>query len=141
MSIATHQPLLPFSPLAPEAVLSVRDITLSVRLGVPPDERSVPQSVCVHIDMIFMHMPACASSDDINDTICYDTLTTVFLAAVAGKEFKLIETLCGTLCGAARCLVPLECGIVLQALKVNPPVDAISGGAAFTVHCKGVPLG
>lgn len=133
MTSAPHLPLLPL-PAHAGGVLTLRDVALRVRLGVPAEERAFPQPVSVHIDIYFPQPPACAASDSIEDTYCYDGIAAALEQVCRDNAFRLIETLCGALAKALSARCPGHIGFTLQAVKTSPPVAALRGGAAFTLY-------
>lgn len=73
--------------------LFIKELSIDLHLGVTKLERSSPQTVLCSIELNFKHPPAACQTDDINDTICYDTLTQNILIHCQKKHYKLIEHL------------------------------------------------
>lgn len=72
--------------------ITIEDLCLLCRVGVPDEERAKPQKLLVTVEVAGDFARACAS-DDIADTINYYDLTRQIQALTREKEFRLIERL------------------------------------------------
>lgn len=72
--------------------ISIVDLEVSYRVGVPDEERAQPQRLLLTIDMDF-DFSAAAASDRIEDTINYQAITDDLLKFDEGRTWKLIEKL------------------------------------------------
>lgn len=113
-------------------VLSLRDILLEMRLGVPKAERAAPQKVAIHVDLIFYAAPQGCDSDAVADTLCYDELTQILKDCCLNDEFCLIERAAKVLYTEIKAHIGDAARVILQIVKLAPPVPEIHGGAAFT---------
>ena len=72
--------------------ISIADLEVSYRVGVPEAERVKPQRLLLTVEMDF-DFSAAAASDDIRDTIDYFAVSQRLLKFGDGQSWKLIETL------------------------------------------------
>lgn len=75
------------------SILYLHDLTLKVHLGWTEAERRLKQSVSVDIQIQFKNPPKACMTDELTDTICYDTLTKKIKDFIQKKSFRLIEYL------------------------------------------------
>lgn len=74
------------------AKISIVDLEVFYRVGVPDAERAQPQRLLLTIEME-TDFAAAAKSDGIADTIDYFAVTQRLLKLGAGREWRLIEKL------------------------------------------------
>ena len=74
------------------AKISIVDLEVSYRVGVPDAERAQPQRLLLTVEME-ADFTAAAQSDGIADTIDYFAVTQRLLQLGEGREWKLIEKL------------------------------------------------
>ena len=72
--------------------ISIVDLEVFYRVGVPDAERAQPQRLLLTVEME-SDFSAAAKSDSIADTIDYYAVTQQLLKFGAGREWKLIEKL------------------------------------------------
>jgi 7,8-dihydroneopterin aldolase/epimerase/oxygenase len=72
--------------------ISIADLEVYYRVGVPEAERAMPQRLLLTVEMDF-DFSAAAKSDDIGDTIDYFAVSQRLLKFGDGREWKLIEKL------------------------------------------------
>jgi dihydroneopterin aldolase len=72
--------------------ISIVDLEVSYRVGVPDAERAQPQRLLLTVEME-TDFSAAAKSDSIIDTIDYFAVTQTLLKLGEGREWKLIEKL------------------------------------------------
>jgi dihydroneopterin aldolase len=73
--------------------LTVNGIRILVHLGHTKEEQRNLQEIKVDISIKFPQLPMACQTDNLNDTICYATLSEKLLNYVDGKTFNLIEHL------------------------------------------------
>ena len=76
----------------PLSKISVVDLEVFYRVGVPDEERAKPQRLLLTVDMDFEFSGA-AKTDDIAGTIDYFAVSQRLLKFGEGREWKLIEKL------------------------------------------------
>jgi dihydroneopterin aldolase len=72
--------------------ISIIDLEVFYRVGVPVAERVKPQRLLLTVEMEF-DFSAAAGSDDVRDTIDYFAVSQRLLKFGDGREWKLIEKL------------------------------------------------
>src|ERR1022692_2875895 len=79
--------------------ISIVDLEVCYRVGVPDAERAQPQRLLLTVEME-SDFSAAAKSDDIADTIDYFAVTQRLLKFGEGREWKLIEKLAADIADA-----------------------------------------
>jgi dihydroneopterin aldolase len=79
------------------AKISIVDLEVFYRVGVPDAERAKPQRLLLTVGME-ADFTAAAQSDSIADTIDYYAVTQRLLKLGEGREWKLIEKLAADIC-------------------------------------------
>lgn len=72
--------------------IKIVDLEVHYRVGVPEEERAVPQRLLITIEMGHEFADA-ARTDDISNTIDYHSVSRRLLGFSEGRSWKLIETL------------------------------------------------
>ena len=80
------------------AKISIVDLEVFYRVGVPEAERAQPQRLLLTVEMD-SDFCAAAKSDSIADTIDYFAVTQQLLRFGTGREWKLIEKLAADIAG------------------------------------------
>ena len=78
------------------AKISIVDLEVFYRVGVPDAERAQPQRLLLTVELE-VDIAAAAKSDHIADTIDYFSVTRRLLQFGEGREWKLIEKVAGDL--------------------------------------------
>ena len=81
------------------AKISIVDLEVFYRVGVPDAERAQPQRLLITVEME-SDFSASAKSDSIIDTIDYFAVTQTLLKFGDGREWKLIEKLAADIAAA-----------------------------------------
>jgi len=115
------------------SLLEFNGARLWVRLGCGADERAQPQAVDLDLAVRFGELPAACETDKLGDTVCYAELVEAARAAVAGREFHLVERLAHELFARLRPLVPPGAELWLRVTKLHPPVPELARGVAFSL--------
>ena len=76
--------------------ITIRDLVVNLRVGVPDEERAQPQRLLVTVEM-HRDFTAAAASDDLRHTIDYYAVSRRLLEFGEGRSWKLIETLASDL--------------------------------------------
>ena len=80
------------------AKISIVDLEVFYRVGVPDAERALPQRLLLTVEMD-SDFSAAAKNDSITDTIDYFAVTQRLLKFGDGREWKLIEALAADIAG------------------------------------------
>ncbi len=81
--------------------ISLVDLEVFYRVGVPDAERARPQRLLLTVVMR-RDVSAAAASDDLTQTIDYYAVSRRLLALGEGREWRLIETLAGEIADLVR---------------------------------------
>jgi FolB domain-containing protein len=73
-------------------LITIRDLEVFFRVGVPDEERAQPQRLLLTVEMEH-DFTAAAQSDDLNKTLDYFAVSQRLLTLGEGRAWKLIETL------------------------------------------------
>ena len=75
-------------------ILTIKDVTLHVHLGVTEEEQAKPQPVSLELSILLCDVAERFGSDDIETTHCYDNILQQLSIMTQQKQYKLIEKLC-----------------------------------------------
>ncbi len=107
-----------------------------IHLGCSNEEKFHPQLISFNINLDFNSSPKGASTDSLEDTICYLRLVEAIKAYCKNKRFNLIECLTESIYKLIeQLLLPhynLIASIKIITHKVSPPVEYVYGGVVFT---------
>jgi len=73
-------------------LLKIKNLKLQTILGVHFWEEKISRGIIINVEIESDFIKA-LQSDDINDTIDYDLITTQIKNLIASKRFKLVETM------------------------------------------------
>lgn len=97
-------------------------VELTLHLGVPAEERAVPQTITVDIELEFDTSPA-ALADDFQLTVDYAAVHGIAVRVAASRPFALIESLAGEMAAAILAESPVASVRILirkpQALRAK----------------------
>ena len=113
--------------------LTIKGISLLLRLGCSAEERLNPQPVEIDLTIRFETPPRGMVTDRLEDTVCYDALVGAIKEVTSDREFSLIEHLANEILTSLRRIVESEHELRVTVRKVSPPVPEITKGAEFTV--------
>lgn len=121
------------------AALAINTLRLPVHLGLSEGEREKPQAVDVDIRFYYEALPECATDDEHDQFICYDSICNQLTEYVRGKEFRFLEYLTMDIHRVVRLHLDEQMGEqAAQKVKVwtcvhkcNAPVPYMLGGAKF----------
>ena len=114
-------------------LLEIRQLVLQVHLGCSREERFNAQDVAFSAKFQFASLPLGAETDEIADSLCYAEVSAIILAAVTGREFKLIEHLGHVIFEKLKLLACVDVRMELHVHKLHPPVANLRGGSVFTI--------
>jgi FolB domain-containing protein len=82
--------------------ISIEDLEVRYRVGVPDQERAQPQRLLVSVEM-WSDFTRAAASDDLAFTIDYGAVARRLLALGEGRSWRLLETLAVEVADLLRC--------------------------------------
>jgi 7,8-dihydroneopterin aldolase/epimerase/oxygenase len=100
--------------------LVIRGLRVPARIGVTPEERSQPQDLVLNLDISTDLAPA-GSSDELDDTIDYDSLITAIADLVRSREVRLLETMADLIVGRVSEVKGAN-GVTVEVSKEKVPV-------------------
>lgn len=106
--------LLEKCPAPVPDTIRIHDLEFTCRIGVPEDERALPQRLTATISLV-PPCPFAAAAEDIARTICYDTLSRRLVALAQAEPTILLETLADKL---ATCCIR-EFGAVQATVELH----------------------
>lgn len=110
--------------------LTIRDLELNVNLGWPEKERLQEQRVLLDIEIRFLQPLKACMTDNLQDTICYATLTQTLRNEISGKKFSLIEHLAHTLYQILKSQLPEQTHLNVRLTKY-PNIEGLLSGVSF----------
>ncbi len=111
--------------------LTLRQLVLSVHLGVTPEERRYKQSVYVDIQIDYADVLAACEQDTLSDTVCYSQLANLLQQVCDRKAYRLIEALSHALFQQMKMCLTTSAKISVTVIK-NPPLANLQQ-ASFTL--------
>ena len=110
-------------------VLTINNLVAPVRIGVTEDERRNLQNISIDIQIQFAKLPVGCDTDNIQDTVCYDSLCSEIMAFLKGGEFKLIEKITADIHGIIK--KKGEFLDILVSVKKKPLIEGLEGFVAM----------
>jgi len=105
--------------------ITIRDLEVFYRVGVPVEERAKPQRLLLTVEM-FHDFSGAAQTDDVTQTIDYDAVCGRLIRFGDASSWKLIETLAADLAetilqefGATTVSVEVKKFVIPQARYVS----------------------
>ena len=113
-------------------MIELRGLRLLGRHGVGEHERQTAQPFELDLDVV-LDTSRAASSDDVVDTVDYQTLIEGASSVVTGASFHLLEALAGAVADAVLADERVE-QVTVSVRKLRPPVpfDIRSAGVRIT---------
>lgn len=86
--------------------ISIRDLEVYYRVGVPEAERANPQKLLLTLELS-LDLSAAAATDELSATVDYDALCQEILQFGKGRSWKLIETVAAQIADLALSRKPV----------------------------------
>jgi len=93
--------------MPPDDHITLHGLGLTAHLGVPEEERAVPQRVEADVTL-WTSQPLAGLKDDLRRTVDYSRAAALCRETAGAKDYKLIETLAEELCTALLAKFPLR---------------------------------
>jgi dihydroneopterin aldolase/2-amino-4-hydroxy-6-hydroxymethyldihydropteridine diphosphokinase len=114
--------------------ISIKELRVPARIGVTEDERAKPQPLVLNID-VHADLARAGQTDDLDDTIDYDSLVRDIADLVRGTEVKLLETMAELVAGRVSKVKGAN-GVTVEVLKENVPVQEDVGEVSVRIERK-----
>ena len=111
--------------------ITIAELTVPTHIGATDDERATPQNVIVSLELTMDLGPA-GKSDDLDETIDYDTLTRQVAELVRASEVRLLETLAENIASHVCSSTRAE-RVTVEVMKESPPVPEDVGPIAVRI--------
>lgn len=112
-------------------MLRVHGLEIPVRIGLTEEERRIPQAIQFDIEIQFAEKPLACSSDKIEDSICYDEMSSQIEEKVSSRSYKLIEHLCQEVFTMLSEKLAAQTHLALRVKKLRPPLRQTNQGVSF----------
>jgi len=110
--------------------LKLNGLELSVNLGWPKGERKKSQIVTLDVFITFPSPPSGCTTDQLEDTFCYDTLIKTIKNGVAERDFRLLEHLGYEIHRIISENFPPDFRVRISVIK-KPAILNLTGGVTF----------
>ena len=111
--------------------ISIRDLKVPTHIGVTDAERAEVQNVLVDIDLA-VDLSVAGGSDELDDTVDYDRLTTEVAKLVRSSDAKLLEALAHSIASHVCTFNGVE-AVTVEVAKESPPVAEDVGTIAVRI--------
>lgn len=115
-------------------LIHIEDLVSHVRLGVTKEERSTLNAVKWNIVIKLLDIPVACMSDNIEETICYDSICKTVDSISSDGEYKLIERLCFRVFQSLKEKINVSHELSVKISKTSVPIHNLSGGASFVLE-------
>jgi len=112
------------------SALFVRALELNVNLGWRRKERSKEQSVLLDLDIRLPKPPKACVTDELDDTVCYASLSDQIRAELGDKKYRLIEHLSRDIYDIVIKQLPKKSRLIVRITKF-PKIKGLIGGVSF----------
>lgn len=113
-----------------KASLRLHDIRLMMHVGHLDEERATSQPMRIDVDILFSAPPKACDTDELGDSVCYDSLISLIRQYCENNSFKLLEHLSKRLHALVLSQFSENDKVFIRVVKLNPPIDVLHGGAA-----------
>lgn len=108
-----------------KATLILSDFQVPMNLGWGEAERAQTQTVSLDLEIIYASLPSGCETDQLDDTLCYDTLTQAIRHRLVAQSYRLIEHVAQTTYDLIMQYLHAGDHIQLRIAK-QPPVEGLS---------------
>lgn len=101
--------------------ISIRGLRVPARIGVTEEERASPQTLVLNVD-VSTDLARAGESDELSDTIDYDSLVGDIARIVQANEVRLLERMAHLVVGRVSEVKGAN-GVTVEVYKENVPVQ------------------
>jgi dihydroneopterin aldolase len=91
----------------------------------------MPQPIDVHTEIKFFEELRGCTTDNLEDVVCYHTLTEKIIESLRGKSFHLIEFVAKQIFETVASFISLGAILAITITKPNHPVPHVQKGISF----------
>jgi dihydroneopterin aldolase len=113
--------------------LRVQALEVPVHLGCLDDERAATQLIRIDVEISFPTAPEACRTDQLADSVNYDTIAAVLRATAADRPYRMLEHFAAVVLGAVRQRVDRSIGLAIVVTKY-PAIEGLTGGVSFTIE-------
>lgn len=115
-----------------EASLTIKKLEFSLNLGWGEKERAQKQNVFVDIQLFFSKPPKACETDELSDTVCYDTLIQQLKNKIQAKEFCLVEHVAQNIYHVTQSILNSKNEIKIKIFITKfPTISGLTEGVCF----------
>jgi FolB domain-containing protein len=112
-------------------VLSVRQLQIAVRLGVPAEERASPQPVEIDVRLFYPFRPEGMENDRDTGYFCYAKMCEWITELCHSQEFNLIEYLTRAIYDTIRPRLDGRIALWIRLHKIHCNLPGLRNGSEF----------
>lgn len=110
--------------------IHLKNLLLSIPIGWSEEERKQKQVISVDITIHFAKLPSACFTDQLNDTVCYETLLQQMTKIISAKSYRLLESLGHEIYQIVKSLSHENASVSIRVTK-KPTITNLEGGASF----------
>jgi dihydroneopterin aldolase len=116
-------------------VIRIRNLIVTTRIGVTPEERAAPRPLVVNID-IHTDTSTAGATDELGDTIDYGRATMAVAEYLRGAETNLLERAAEQIADLIFGYPGVD-GVTVEVAKEDPPIDEDVASVAVRIERTG----
>jgi FolB domain-containing protein len=105
--------------------LYIRGYKTRIILGNAMCEQEEPREIIMNISFRWSSGPYACQSDDLKDTICYDSLLKTVKNALDGHIFHLVERFAQYVYDIIHASVGKDVAVRVEVVKPHPPIEGV----------------
>lgn len=114
---------------ASSSSMALYQLELAVFLGWPDSERLTQQTILLDIKIEFATPPLACVTDNLVDTVCYDTLVNNLKSMITTRHFRLVEYLGQEIYDFLK--KNFSNNLISLRIHKKPPIIDLLGGVTF----------
>lgn len=110
--------------------LFINALEMPIHIGWTDNERLHPQSIFLDIELRFPKTPKACETDQLEDTVCYDSMIRTIREKTHQRHFKLVEHLASEIYRIVQTGLP-EKTLAKIKIKKMPAISGLTDGVCF----------